>query len=531
MNGRAAALLSAAAAPAAALVLAFAPAVAWSASPLLEAVKSRDTDTAMELARQRGVDVNAVEADGSTALLWAAHYEDEDLVRELIRRRADVNRANDYGVAPMQLAAAAGNAEIIRMLLRAGADVESPNPEGQTALMAVARTGNLEAARLLIRAGADVNAAEEWGGQTALMWAAAQHHPDMIRLLIEAGANADAQAAVRDWERRLTSEPRIKELFSGGFTPLLYAAREGCVECVRALIEAGANPDKSDPDGVTPLLAALLNFRFDTAAYLVEAGADPNKWDWWGRTPLYAAADMNITPQGARADLPSTDLTTGVDVARMLLERGADPNLRLKNVPPPRNIVFDRGVDDGVLNTGATPLLRAAYGADLEMLELLMAHGARPDIPNANGTTPVFAVAGPGGTRAPDKNQRDIVAALEIMAAHGVDVNEAGAGGQTPLMASIRRNYLDVVAWLADHGADLQAVDTRGRTPRDYAIGRADQLGFGGNNVVGLLPEMADLVEAKMREQGLEVGPRLPPLTTEELIAAGRGQATAGLSQ
>ena len=496
---------------------------------LLDAVKANESEAALEAVRQRGVNVDLREPDGSTALLYATHNEDLELVRQLIRRDANVNAVNDYGVSPLQEAASVGNAELIDILLKAGADVESRNHEGQTALMAVARTGRADAARILIDAGADVNAAENWGGQTALMWAAAQGQADMIRLLIEAGADPNAQAPARDWVR-LTSEPRIKEMFSGGFTPLIYAARQGCAECVQALIDGGADPDKADPEGVTPLIAALLNAHFAAAAALVERGADVNKWDWWGRTPLYAAADLNITPNGARADLPSTDTVTGVDIARMLIERGADVNIRLKNTPPPRNIVFDRGADDRALTTGATPLLRAAYGGDLEMMQLLLENGARYDIPNSNGLTPFAAAAGDGGTRGANKTEAVVVQAMDMLLAAGADVNEAGAGGQIPLHSAVRSNQMEVVRFLIGKGGDLQAKDARGLIPRDYATGRADQLGFGGNNVVGLLPEMADLVENAMREQGIPVPPREAPLTTEELIAAGRGQVTSGLA-
>jgi ankyrin repeat protein len=497
-------------------------------SALLDAVRAKDSETAMQLVRQRGVDVDAREPDGSTALMWAAHHEDAELVRQLIRRGADVNAVNDYGVFAMQEAAAVGNAEILELLLGAGADVESPNLEGQTALMAVARTGRTDAAQVLIDAGADVNAVESWGGQTALMWAAAQSQADMIRTLIAAGADPDAQAPARDWVR-LTSEPRIKEMFSGGFTPLIYAAREGCAACVHALIDGGADPDKHDPDGQTPIIAALLNSHFAAAAALVERGADPNKWDWWGRTPLYAAADMNITPNGARIDLPSMDVVTGLDVARMLLEAGADPNLRLKNNPLPRNIVFDRG-QDGQMTTGATALMRAAYGGDLEMMNLLLDNGARVDIPNIDGVSAFSAATASGGTRTGSKTDQIMIEAMEILLDNGADVNERGRGGVTPLHTAARGNRLQVAEMLIARGADLSAADSRGLIPRDYAIGRADQLGFGGNNVVGLLPEMADLIEAAMREQGMEVGPREAPLTTEELIAAGRGRVTGGLA-
>jgi ankyrin repeat protein len=379
-------------------------------------------------------------------------------------------------------AAAIGDARLVALLLEAGANVEAKNPEGQTALMAAARAGGLEAARLLLEAGAEVDAREGWDGQTALMWAAAQHHPDMVDLLIEAGAEVNARATVREWDRRVTQEPRIKELHSGGLTPLLYAAREGCAECVRRLAAAGADLDLPDPDGVTPLIAALLNFRFDAAAALVEAGADVNKWDWWGRTPLYCAIDMNQVPTGGRADLPSRDERTGLDVAEMLLARGANASFQLKLEPLQRNVVFDRDADNRVLTTGATPLLRAAWGADAAALRLLIAHGALVELPNKNGVTPLMAAGGLASSNRPTRGryrtQAQVIEAVDILLAAGADINRADGTGETTLHGAARIGWTDVVRHLAAKGADLDAHDDEGRTPLDYASGKVDRMAF-----------------------------------------------------
>ncbi len=167
------------------------------------------------------------------------------------------------------------------------------NREGQTALMAAARTGNVEAAEVLLKKGAKVNAVEQWGGQSALHWAAAQSQPAMVQLLVKHGADVNARGAVRDWQRRVTAEGRPKNMNHGGFTPLLFAAREGCIDCVKILLKAKADINLPDPDGMTPLNLAITNMRFDLAAVLIEAGADVNKWDFWGRTPLYSAVDLN----------------------------------------------------------------------------------------------------------------------------------------------------------------------------------------------------------------------------------------------
>src|SRR5262249_46160414 len=144
----------------------------------------------------------------------------------------------------------------------------------------------------------------------------------------------------------------------------------------KRLLAAKADIDLPDPDGITPLMLALQNRHFDLAAILIEKGANVNRWDWWGRTALYDAVDTNIAPQGGRREFPNLDKTTGLDVARMLLERGADPSLRLKLIPPERSMVADRVSDDHVVNVGTTALIRAAYGADVDMVKLLLDHGA-----------------------------------------------------------------------------------------------------------------------------------------------------------
>ncbi len=478
----------------AAAVLGLVMCVAASADTLLEAAKRDDGAAALELLAAGG-DVAAAENDGTTPLLWAVYHGDADLVRGLIDRGADPNVKNDYGVLPLQVAAEAGDAELIAALLAAGADVESPNDEGQTALMAAARTGVVEAARLLLDAGAAVDARESWGGQTALMWASAQKQTDMVALLIEKGADVNARAIVRDWERHITSEPRIKEMPAGGLTPLLYAAREGCVACAEQLVEAGADIDMADPDGITPLIMALLNGRFDTAKLLVEADADVNRWDWYGRTPLYATADLNIPPQGGRRDFPSLDVATGVDVARMLLERGADPNLRLKLIPPERAMVADRVVDDHVINVGSTPLIRAAYGADVEMVRLLLENGADATIRNSYGVSVVFAAAAVGGSRGRTKTEDDIVACLDMLIPAGADVNWTDSTARAPMHMASRTNRGKVVRYLSEKGGDLYAQDSEGRSPMGYATGAADWVAFGTSDVVGVLPEMVAVLE------------------------------------
>ncbi len=280
--------------------------VLLAAVPLVEAVKSGDRAAAIKMLEQR-VDVNAPEADGTTALHWAVQQDDLDLVDRLINTGANVKAKNDYGATPMSEAALAGNVKVMDRLLVAGAGVESPNADGQTALMIVARTSNVEAARLLLKHGANVNAVEKWREQTALMWAAAENQPAMVKELVAHGANVNARSNVNNFQRQVTAEPRAIYRPAGGLTALLYSAREGCLDCTRSLAEGGADLNMADPDSVSPLLLAILNGHFDVAAYLIGKGANPNKWDWWGQSPLYAAVDLNTIPHGGRPDRPSLE--------------------------------------------------------------------------------------------------------------------------------------------------------------------------------------------------------------------------------
>jgi ankyrin repeat protein len=350
---------------------------------------------------------------------------------------------------------------------------------------------------LLIERGANVNAREAFGGQTALMWAAAQKHPDMIRLLVENGADVDARGTAHDWERRVTAEPRIKIMQTGGFTPLLYAAREGCVACVEPLVAGGADVDLSDPYGMTPLVLALYNRRFDTAVALVEHGADINEWDWWGRSPLYLAIELNRIPDSRRGDLPALDTNTGLDVARLLIERGANVDMRLKHQPPLRNEPGDRGFTDGspdvlVVSPGATALHVAAKAGDDDAVKLLLAHGANVHAANVYGITPAMAAAGVGHwygvfrefpTIGRYKTGADAVTTMKLLLAAGATLDgrttELTIGFQRPRVAGLTaahgaafQGWNEVIEFLHEQGAPIDAKQTSpdGSTPRDVAL-------------------------------------------------------------
>ncbi len=508
-------------------------------SSLTDAAGLNDRAAVLHLLAE-GADPNETAPDGTTALMWAAYHDDLDLVDALIEAGADPTFQNEFGTSALIEAGIIGSAPVIEALLDAGADPNTENPEGETPLMAVARSGNVEAAEILVDAGADLDATEDWGGQTALMWAAAQGQSDMVEFLAAEGADLDARGVIRQWERKTITEPRPKDMNKGGFTPLLYAAREGCVECARRLIEAGADPDIADPDRVPPLNMALLNLHFDFAAYMIEGGADVDKWDLFGRSPIYMAADFSTLPvkgNGAMAVIPSPDSHTALDVGRLLLEAGANPNLQLKRRPPYRDVPQDRG-GDSMLAQGATALLRAARAGDADFVALLIEYGAMVDLPSKEGITPLMAAAGVDFgsrvTRGRNRTDEGVLRTMRLLVDAGADINArnlteprvvvpegasqraAGFGrrrgsqvpspfavpNQTALHGAAGRGFTAFVKFLAENGADLAAKDANGRTALDLARGGVNLGGFGAPPPEPF-PETAELLESLMTSQGV----------------------------
>ena len=338
-------------------------------------------------------DPHFAQPDGTTALHRAVEANQEDIVAALLAKGADPNAANRYGITPLWLAATNGSATVTRMLLKAGAGATAKLPHGETALMAAARTGEPETINLLIAAGADPNAHETSQGETALMWAAAENHPEAIRALIKGGANPDLHGKALDLAPMKWMQVGMVDtmLASGGWTAVMYAARQDAQDAVRALAESGADLNTQDADGATALQFAIINQHYDLAGVLLEKGANPNVADNTGMTSVYAAVDMNTFRSDiGRPPRRLLDKLSALDVLRLELKHGGDPNAQLRKAVLGRH----HGFGDGSLGQGATALMRAVKSSDLEAMQVLLDAGANISLGMTNGTNPVLLLAG-----------------------------------------------------------------------------------------------------------------------------------------
>ena len=403
---------------------------------LVEAVKNGDTAAMRSLVEQH-VDVNARQADGATALAWAAYRDSLDAAELLIRAGANVNAANDYGATALWLACAKGSAAMTEKLLNAGADPNANLLSGETPLMTAARMGSVDVMKLLLAHGANVNAKETRGAQTALMWAVAEKHAEAARVMIEHGADIHARS-------------------KRGFTPLLFAAQQGDVDSARILLAAGADVNGTAP-GMSPLLIATTSGHAALSVFLLEKGADPNAQDSIGLTVLYHAASRRNMQELVKALLP----------------HGVNPNSRLaKNLPNPN------GQGDYALNmTGATPLLFAASVGNADVVRLLVASGANPLIATEENTTPLMVASGLGDFQdsAQEEEQeywkRSHVETAKLLVELGSDVNAVGERGWTALHGAAYMGLDDVVQLLVDKGAKMDVMDNFGQTPLSIAEG------------------------------------------------------------
>ena len=448
-------------------------------SNVADAASVGDLDRVRELISSGG-DVNAAQPDGTTALLWAAYESNPEMVTALIEAGADPNAANEFGVTPLLQASRIGDVAVIGALLEAGADIDMTSPNGETALMAAARTGRVDAVSLLLAHGSDPNAVESFWEQTALMWAAVEGHDDVIDVLLAAGADPDRQARVSELSQRSTRT----DFPSGGFTALMFATRNADEAVVRRLLDGGADIKLTNADGATALMIAVVNDRFDFAAKLLELGADPNDGSLYQAVLMHDATTDWLAKDGTqwRADHPNE--LTALDLTRLLLEAGADPNKPFVGQLHSTSMCCDT-------KENATPLYRAAVGADVEALELLIEHGGdiewapeeqdgesggggnigkTPLMVAMNGGRGVGMAGGPGDIRegrAPpfrEEANREPLDAVTLLLAAGADPDAVTPDGEAALHQAAKAGKLDIVRALAEGGATLDLADGEGKT-------------------------------------------------------------------
>lgn len=541
-------------------------------SELTAAIKTDSADTVRTLIR-RSADVNAPERDGTTPLQWAIYNEKPEVVELLLNADADVELANREGMTPLALAAMSGNPVIVELLLDAGAGVNTPLLNGETPLMMAARTGNVETIQLLLDRGADINAAEPLRGTTALMWAAANKNAPAAKLLIENGADlainsagtnvgrtnpylaptarnrirefyndvgqggasldpselgADAPEVeitreelvkrlppqlvedfMRDEREREGVNPQPQKMKRGGLTALHFAVREGDLETVKVLVEAGADVNQVSEFGWTPLLTATQNRYYELGRYLLENGANPNVANEGGWNPLYIATDnRNIEGGDYPTRKPDMDHLAYI---KLLLEAGADPNLRMNSSTETRTIFTHQWLRE----EGATPFLRAAQSSDVELMKLLLEHGADPNLNTLKDVTPLMVAAGIGWVEgvtyewSEEANLETVRMLLEL----GNDVNAQDTeDGRTALMGAAHKGRVEVIQMLVDAGGDLSIRDIGSRDSLNklagatwQAIDYADGLVRVGVQSAEAHPEAAKLIRDLMIAQGMKV--------------------------
>jgi ankyrin repeat protein len=500
---------------------------------LIQAVKKSDVKAVRALLLQKAA-VNAAEADGSTALHWAAQRDNIEIADMLIRNGANVKAATRYGVTPLFLACMNGNAAIVGKLLDAGADPNTATPDGETALMTASLTGKVEAVKLLLAKGAKVNAVENWKGQTPLMWAAAEGNTEATALLIEFGADVKAKS-------------------KSGFTPFLFAVRNGHIDTARVLLDHGANVNDIAPDGSSALSMAVVNAYFELAGMLVERGADPNLPDprgsvlhtiaWLRRPGSDPSAGAGGAPKGP--PIPQGRLDS-LDLARLLLKHGANPNARINwkeikynkdfgVVKSPPDIPIGR---HNLSFVGATPFYLAAQNGDVAYMRVLAEGGADPKLGTVQNITPLMAAAGlgywdgesPGPYAGCPEAER--LEAVKLAIELGNDINAhadfgdfpiEGDGkylllyypanierlpdhalgdvrwsGSTALHGAVISGQPSIVQYLIDHGARVDAKNRLGWTPLMVAEG------VFVTNTKKEFPQAAEILRKAMAERGIQ---------------------------
>ncbi|MBV8730006.1 MAG: ankyrin repeat domain-containing protein [Acidobacteriia bacterium] len=468
---------------------------------LASLIQAGNRKAALEMIRA-GADVNEAQPDGTRPIHWAVYRVDYELLDALIAKKAKVDVSNEFGSTPLAEAVNVADVRMVKTLLDAGSGPEGANLDGETALMLAIKAGSLPIVEMLIKAGANVNTVEKEHQQTPLMYAAAakKNAGEMVRLLLSKGADLKPRELYYDWPSQISQEPRVQYHPVGGLTALLYAARNGCYECVESLIQHGADVNVPTPEGVTPLLIALDNDNNDIAKFLLDHGAKPGVWDWWGRTALYIAVDRKdggSSGGGLKVPVdPSHSARfSAMDIIKALLAANVDPSPELRMHRPTRGGYTGR-FSDPLLDTGCTPLLRAVLGNDMEVAQALLAKGASPNV-SAMGVTPLLAAAGVGnggrGGIATTSTEGGGIPLMDLLLRYGADINAQVTGtktyslriarspatneGMTALHVAAQAGRTDLVRYLLEKGAKSEITDANGHKAIDLVGTRTGNSG------------------------------------------------------
>jgi uncharacterized protein len=489
--------------------------------PIIEAAKAGDLGAIQALIAKKA-DVNAAEPDGTTALHFAADRGDAAAVNALLKAGATPKIANRYGATPFGLAAAKGYADVILRLLQAGENANAV-VNGEPVLMQAARAGNPVAVKALLAAGADVNVREPIDGQTPLMWAAAAGNTAVVRMLVEAGgdlkarANPPGKGIVLDVGFRMPpdNDPLgLRSHRNSGswgiildglqFTPLLWAARGGHAETVKALIDLGADVNEAKPEGTTSLIIAIINNHWELASKLLDWGADPNKGP--GYTALHQLAwsrRINLKAAFHPGHPEPTGTLDSIDLAKKILAKKVDINARMTES-------FKDNMRNRFQRIGATAFMLSAKAVDVPMLRLLSENGADRTILTINNDTPLMAAAGIGLSNPGEDvgNETETLAAVKYLLELGEDVHAKNKNGETALHGAAYRGFKSVAQVLVDRGAELDVPNLLGWTPLTVA----DGVFYAG--IFKQQPSVAVLLRETYTKRGLPV-PAKPDTTAD----------------
>ena len=431
---------------------------------------------------------NLAAASDKLRLLTAVKDRDQTTVDRLLAQQVDVNALQGDGTTALHWAAQWSDLATVRRLIGAGAAVNVATNLGVTPLSLACTNGNAAMVDMLLNAGANANAARSTG-ETAVMTCARTGNVAAVETLLRHGADVNAREGLQGqtalmWAAAQNHAQVARALIAHGadvqartakaqFTPLLFAAREGATDAVQVLLANGADVNGRAGDGTGPLVAATYTGHWDLARSLLEHGADPNE-DATGYTALHWAAgswenDISgiLGPDGYEwigARGPGK-----LDLVKALLDHGADPNAAIEKRPPR----FGYGSGSRLAGfTGATPFVLAALGGLGDIMRELMGAGADPLLTTADGTTALMTAAGYGRIHGESRVQDDdALDAVKVALEAGIDINAENVIGNTALHGAAYFQSDPVAQFLLDNGAEVNARNKAGETPLVLAEG------------------------------------------------------------